>query len=254
MEEVEKLGFFKSALISIKDFEKYHIFMAETLRESIKYLCILVLIFSIIVTFVFEYKIINGSFEEEFIEMQNEINQDLGVNIQEIQKIVNQNKVMFFIVLFIILFAVYFTSTIIDAIMLGFLAEIITRILGIIITYKASFNIGVHALTLPILLQTIYVIVNVLFDFTIKYFSWAYTTISFVYVVVAILFLKTDLINQQMELMKIQMEQEKIKEEMQEDEDKEEKDENKDNKKDDKENKDEKKEDTNLKQEPEGTA
>lgn len=122
----------------------------------------------------------------------------------------------FVLLVFLYMFTIYFISTLIDAFMLGILGFILARIIGVKIKFKATFNIGVYALTLPIILNLIYLIVNSFTGFTIRYFQWMYTTISYIYVIVAILIIKTDLINRQIELMKIVEEQEKVKRELEE--------------------------------------
>lgn len=129
------------------------------------------------------------------------------------------------------MFIIYFISTLIDALMLGVLGFVLARVIGIKIKFNATFNIGIYALTLPIILNLIYLVINSFTGFTIRYFGWMYNTISYIYVIVAILIIKTDLINRQMELMKIIQEQEKVKKELEEREQKEkERDEHKENK------------------------
>lgn len=250
--EEEKIGFFKRVIISIKDFEKYDIFALESFKNSIKYLFTIILIFSIIATLVYSLKVINGGLEEIVVQVEDEINEDLGMNINEIQEVIKQNYEVFFIVVFFSVLIAYFTTTFIDAAMLGLLGLIVARLVGMRIKYKSAFNIGIHALTLPLILQIIYISVNILIGFEVKYFQWMYTTISYIYVVVAILMIKTQFINQQIELMKIQLEQEKVKKEMEQQEEPE--NENPEEKKQE-EPKDEKKneEDNNLGAEPEGT-
>ena len=217
--EQEKIGFFKKVLISIKDFEKYDIFALESFKDSIKYLFTLILIFSIIATLVYSIKVVNGGLEEIMNKVQDELNEDLGMNIQEMQETVKQNYEVFFIIVFFSVLTAYFTTTFIDAAMLGILGLIVARLIGIRMKYKATVNIGIHALTLPLILQIIYLTVNILTGFEVKYFQWMYTTISYIYVVVAILMIKTQFINQQIELMKIKLEQEKVKEEINQQED-----------------------------------
>lgn len=145
------------------------------------------------------------------------------------------------------MFVIYFISTLIDAFMLAILGFVLARIIGVKIKFKATFNIGVYALTLPIILNLIYVVINAFTGFTIRYFQWMYTTISYIYVIVSILIIKTDLINRQMELMKIIEEQEKVKKELEEKErqekEKREREEHKENKDDDEKPKQKKKKD-----------
>lgn len=250
--EEEKIGFFKRVIISIKDFEKYDIFALESCKNSIKYLFTIILIFSIIATLVYSLKVINGGLEEIIVQVEDELNEDLGMNVNEMQEVIKQNYEIFFIVVFFSVLTAYFTTTFIDAAMLGLLGLIVARLVGMRIRYRSTFNIGIHALTLPLILQIIYLSVNILTGFEVKYFQWMYTTISYIYVVVAILMIKTQFINQQIELMKIQLEQEKVRKEMENQEEPE--NENPEEKKQE-EPKDEKKkeEDNNLGAEPEGT-
>ncbi len=120
----------------------------------------------------------------------------------------------FYTVMTIMTFLIFFGSTLLDTLILGILGFIFARIIGIRIKYKATFNMGAYALTLPIILNLIYVVVNAFTGFEVKYFQWMYTTISYIYMIVAILMIKTDLINRQAELMKIIEEQEKVREEI----------------------------------------
>jgi hypothetical protein len=175
-------------------------------------------------------------------------------NKQDIQTFLSQIDYIslygsIFIVMFIYLYVVYLASTFVDIIMLAVFGFIIARIAGMKIRFKATFNIGIYALTLPILLNLIYIVVNSLTGFTIQYFSWMYTTISYIYVVVAILMIKADLINRKDELMKIYEEQKKVREEIirKEEEEKKEKENNKkDEPKDDKKKKEKNKDDDDL--------
>lgn len=124
----------------------------------------------------------------------------------------------FFMVVVIYMFIIYFASTLVDVIMVGVLGFIFSRIVGIKLRFKATFNMGVYALTLPILLNMIYIVVNAVTGLEIKYFGWMYTTISYIYMIVAILMIKTDFLNKQAELMRIIEEQEKVKREIEENE------------------------------------
>ena len=135
-------------------------------------------------------------------------------------------------VIFIYVYVVYLATAFVDIVMLGVLGFVVGRIAGMKIRFKATFNIGVYALTLPILLNILYIVVNTLTGFTIQNFSWMYTTISYIYVIVAIFMIKSDFIDKQAELMKIIEEQEKVRREMilkEEQQKKEEEKENKDN-------------------------
>ena len=104
----------------------------------------------------------------------------------------------------------------------------------------ANFNIVVHAITLPILLNSIYVLFNSITGIYIEYFQVMYIGITYIYIITAILMIRSNLIKQQMEIGKIIEEQKKIKKEIKENE--ETRNENKDINKDEKNKKEDKKE------------
>ena len=114
------------------------------------------------------------------------------------------------------MFSIYIASILIDALVLGVLGYITARITGMRIRFGATFSMGVHALTLPIILNILYVILNGLTGYTIKYFQFMYTAISYIYVIAAILIIRSDYIKRQAEVQKIQSEQEKIHAELEE--------------------------------------
>lgn len=157
---------------------------------------------------------------------------------------------LFFVTIFVYLFIIHFSSNIVDAVVLGALGYIFARIVRLRLRFKATFNIGIHALTLPMILNLIYIIVNTFTNFTISYFQWMYTTISYIYVAVAILMIKTEIINQKIQLMKLEKIQEKVATEDTIEEPKEKKKEEK--KEEQKEKKEEEKEKNNGEQ-PEGS-
>lgn len=131
------------------------------------------------------------------------------------------------IMMFFIEFVEYAIYILLNAIALAVMGQLISIILRLRMKFSETYKMGLYALTLPTLLDLIYIIVNNITGFVIPYFSWMYTTISYIYICVAILMIKTDFINMQKQLIKIQMEerkeeeQEKIEEKPPKDEDKE---------------------------------
>ena len=77
--------------------------------------------------------------------------------------------------------------------------------------YSAAYNIATYSLTLPIVLNLIYAVINILTGYTISYFSIMYMAITCIYIITAILMIKSDVIKKQMELSKIIQEQERVK-------------------------------------------
>lgn len=152
----------------------------------------------------------------------------------------------FIFTILIYLFVAYFISNMLDVLVLGILGYIFARIVKIKLRYKAAFNISVYAITLPILLNLLYLIVNTFTGFQIEYFQWMYTSISYIYVVVAILMIKTEIIHQRIQLIKLREIQKQASEEAKEVEPR-----NQEKKEEDKEEKEDKKEKTG--EEPEGS-
>ena len=133
-------------------------------------------------------------------------------------------------------FISYFITTLLDILMLSLYGMLTTLIAGIKIRYRAVFNMSVYAFTLSIILQLIYMCVNLFTGFEIKYCDIMYTTISFICLAAAIFMIKSDVIKQQMQLMRIieikQQEKQENKEESPEEENKEGEEEKKEEKKD----------------------
>jgi len=173
----------------------------------------------------------------------------------------NKNVYSFYLSIFMVIllytFIIYLITIILDAIMIAVFGYFASRISRIPLKFSVIYKISIYALSLPIILNCIYVIINSITGFTIEYFNWMYTTIAFIYVITAILIIKDNMIKQKMELLKLEEEQKKIREEQkrkEEDEIEKQRQEKKDKEKEKQEKKDNKKEDKS-KQEPtpEGT-
>ena len=168
--------------------------------------------------------------------------------------------IAFAAIILIYMFIVYLSSILIDILLLIILAYIITRISGLRLKYSAIYNIAAYSLTLPLILNMIYFVVNRLTGFTIEYFQIMYTAIASIYIITAILMIKSDVIKKQLELNRIIEEQEKVREELKrKEEEKKEKEEQerrereKEKKeKQDREKKEKKKEDGDIGETPEG--
>ena len=184
-----------------------------------------------------------------------------------------------FLTIFIYSFIMYFLTTISNVVLLSIFGFITTLLAKIRMRYVAVFNMSVYAITLSVILNMLYIGVNIFVPFSMEYFQVMYIAVAAIYLVAAILILKSDFIKKQAELMKIaeaeelikkENEQEKNEEEKKEELDNKEKDSDKD-KKDDEKNeekekkkkskdkkekntdKDENKDVGNLKDEPEGS-
>ena len=150
--------------------------------------------------------------------------------------------VTLFLTIFIYAFTMYFLTTLSDAVLLSFFGYITTLLAKIRMRYAAIFNMSVYALTLSIILNLLYVAVNIFIPFEMEYFQVMYVAVATIYLIAAILILKTEFVKKQFELMKIAEVQEIVKKEMEEKErkDKEEQEKEEQKKKDEEEEKKEK--------------
>lgn len=123
-----------------------------------------------------------------------------------------------FMTSFIYTFTIYFINTLWYAVILGIVGYFTMRILKMRIRFVAVFNMSIYALTLSTILNIVYVLVNMLFNFSIEYFDIMYITVATIYLIAAIFILKTDLMKKQAEVMKIIEAQEIVKKELEEEE------------------------------------
>ncbi len=128
-----------------------------------------------------------------------------------------------FVTLFIYSFSMYFINTLWYAIIIGLVGYFTMFMLKMRMRYVAVFNMAIYALTLSTILNILYVLINMLFNFSIEYFSIMYVTVATIYLLAAIFILKTDLIKKQAEVMKIVEAQQIVKKELEEKEEQEKK-------------------------------
>lgn len=148
-------------------------------------------------------------------------------------------------------FIAYMISDLIYIVFISIFAYLATIILKLKIRYVAVFNMVIYGITLPTLLQMMYIIVNIFYSYTIPYFDLMYVSVATIYVMAAIFILKGELNKKQGEVQKIVEVEEKIKEEKEkkkEEKKEESKKENKETK-----NKKEKDEEKDEGEEPEGS-
>ena len=119
---------------------------------------------------------------------------------------------------FIYLFLINLIYALLDALEIAILGWFTTTLARIKIRFVAIYNMAVYALTLPVVLNIIYIVVNYFVSFKITYFQVAYITIAYVYLAATIFILKDDIIKKMQEVEKIRQEQKKVKEEIKEQE------------------------------------
>lgn len=199
----------------------------------------------------------NGTSEYNYKELFKEV----GItefNKQQLVEYLKGSNMMplylnLFLVLFIYAFVIYFINTVFYIIAISVVGYLATLILKLKIRYVAVFNMAVYAITLPTVLNMLYLIVNAFYIYTISYFDVMYILVASIYMIAAIFLLKSEFNKKQGEVQKIVEVEKEVKEEMKEkqEEKKEEKQENKDTKK--KNKKEKTKDDNENGQEPEGS-
>lgn len=290
MDESKKnrLNFIQRLYRSIIDFEVYSRFIEEPLKVAIKYIAIITLLFSIIVTSTYlikikkyisngiEYldkQIENMSLKDGILSYNNDeeaiyensddiipiiivntgedididvykskvnlydygvifLNDKILINVSsledmqtieyneldlknmdkdEILRLFNNSSIYITIAIVFVIseFIQYFIYLLFSAVVLAIIGQIISLILRLKIKFKSTYIIGLYALTLPTILNMLYIVLNLMTGFVIKYFDWMYTTISYIYVCVVILIIKTDFINLRKEMIRIQIEEQK---------------------------------------------
>lgn len=157
-----------------------------------------------------------------------------------------------FIMIFVYAFIMYLITTLWNIVMISIFGYITTWLARIKMRYAAVFNMSVYAITLSVLLNAIYIAINIFTQFYITYFQVMYVCVAVIYLVAAIFIIKSEFIKKQIELMKIIEVQKNVKHEIEE-QNKEEhkKDKDKDKSGDEKNEKKQDKEDS--KGEPEGS-
>ena len=123
-----------------------------------------------------------------------------------------------FLTLFIYGFAVYLINTLFYIIIISMVGFLATMILKLKIRFVAVFNMAVYSITLPTILNIIYIIVNTFYKYAISYFDVMYVMISTIYILAAIFMLKSEFNKKQGEVQKIVEVEKEVKEEQKQEE------------------------------------
>ena len=117
-----------------------------------------------------------------------------------------------FAVVFITTFLTYFMTAILDTIALSLLGFIVSRIIRLPLKYGAIYSISTSAITLPVVINLIYMIVNLFTGFVIPYFQVMYTLVSYVYLIAVLFIIRSELIKKKIQLQ-VTIEKQNIKKE-----------------------------------------
>ena len=211
-EQYLKLKFFKKIWYSIAKFEKYPELAALGVKKALIYFTELVVIFCTIYTGSYVYYISNVvNFEEENLSLSQKVIKTMIKETQNENEQMNQaleiadsySDTAMIGSLFISSFISFFIAILLDVFTLSIFGMFTCLIAKIKMNYKAVFNMSIYALTLPLILRTIYVVITMLTSFEIKYFEIMYIAVSYITLAAAIFLIKSDVIKQHLELMKI---------------------------------------------------
>ncbi len=238
-EGLKKITFFTRLKWAIFNLENYDFFAIENIRKAVVYFLILMIFFSLITSGGITYKFATSDLDS-LAGTQNYLTEDMIQQLKSVPQ--DQLYISFYVASTIYVFSIYAIMTSVDIILLSILGYFTSRIIKISLKYIPIINMSVYSLTLPIILNCIYILVNSFTGFEIKYFQFMYNAVAYIYLVTAILMIRSEMIKQQIELAKITEEQEKVREELEKKE--EEKEPEKPEDKEDKE-KDKKENDTN---------
>ena len=108
-----------------------------------------------------------------------------------------------FITLFIYTYVWYLIKILWYAVVISIFGYLAAWILKIKMRYAPIFNMSIYASTLSVILNLIYIVVNMFTTFTIQYFDVMYSAVATIYLISAIFIIKTEFIKKQAELMKI---------------------------------------------------
>lgn len=147
-----------------------------------------------------------------------------------------------FLTLFVYGFIMYFITTLSYVLLISVLGFLATTMLKMKMRYTPIFNMSIYAITLSVILNIIYLVVNIFTGFVIEYFQVMYIAVATIYLIAAIMIMKSEFIKKQAELMKIVEAQKIVKKELEnnKEEKKEEKGNTEENQKGNKEKKDKK--------------
>lgn len=119
-----------------------------------------------------------------------------------------------FVMLFIYTFIIYFLNILTYVLFVSIFGCIANFITKLRMRYAAIFNMSVYAVTLSTILYMIYIVINALMSFVIKYFEPMYISIATIYLVAAIFIIKAEFIKKQTEIAEIGKVQEQVRKEL----------------------------------------
>lgn len=118
--------------------------------------------------------------------------------------------------IFIYLLIINILIALLDSLEIAILGVITSTIARIRMRFVAIYNMAIYSLTLSMILNIFYIIINYFTGFTIMYFQVAYITIAYICLAATIFIIKDDFIKKMKEVENIKKEQLNVREEIKE--------------------------------------
>ena len=163
--------------------------------------------------------IVKGLVSEETINYQySSLLKELNINQIDKQGVINYitgNEIWtIYIQVFLVICIYSFLNTLVPILInvfgLSIFGWIATWLAKIKMRYVAVFNLAIYSLTLSVILQVAYMIVNVLTGITMTYFQVMYIAVAAIYLIAAIFLIKSEFVK--LQLQKIKEHEENAKE------------------------------------------
>ena len=132
------------------------------------------------------YEEISKMFDVNQINKEKALSYFIGENMYTILANV-------FAVIFITSFLTYFMTAILDTLALFLLGFIISRIIRLPLKYAPIYSIAISSITLPMVINLVYLVVNMFTGFVIPYFQIMYTLLSYVYLIASLLIMRSEI-------------------------------------------------------------
>ena len=203
------INFFKKLKISIFDFDKYYEIAGESFNRSFLYLAEIFIIFSLVISFIFMFKI-NEVFNDfnnykftnsDISEYTYKIADGYELTGEQLEILSKAGLTNIYVYVWIFTFLIYFITGLINVLAISVLGIITEKAIRLPLKYSAIFSITISATTLPTILYLIYIVVNFYTKFTMPYFQVMYLLISYIYLIAAMLMLKSNLIKRKLKII-----------------------------------------------------
>ena len=203
------INFFKKLKISIFDFDKYYEIAGESFKRTIIYLAEIFVIYALVVVLMLTFKMNKilddyNIYKESNTDVSSysyEVVDGLELKSNQLEAIEKAGIENMFLYLWISSFIVYFITGLINSFAISVIGIITKKFISLPLKYSAVYAISVSAITLPTILQLIYIVVNFYTGFTMQYFQVMYLLIAYIYILAGMIMLKNNILKKKIEIV-----------------------------------------------------